>query len=46
MMEFINTTLGTTFYSIVVFVAGAMIGKPMWCWMCKKMPWGCSNCNK
>ena len=29
-MEFIHSTLGTVFYTIVVFVGGALIGVPMW----------------
>ncbi len=45
MMEWINSALGTTFYSIVVFVAGAMIGAPLWCWMKSKCPF-MSKCEK
>lgn len=38
-MEWIDNILGVAFYSVVIFVAGALIGKPMWGWMCKHMPW-------
>ena len=38
-MEFIHSTLGTVFYTIVVFVGGALIGTPMWNWLKTKMPW-------
>lgn len=34
-----SSTLGTVFYSIVVFVAGALIGAPLWSWINKKLPW-------
>ena len=39
MMEMLSSTMGTMFYSVVVFMAGAMIGRPMWNWMYAKMPW-------
>jgi hypothetical protein len=35
----LSSTLGTVFYSIVVFVAGALIGAPLWNWINKKLPW-------
>jgi len=38
MMGWFDSVLGTVFYSMVVFVAGAMIGGPMWTWFKKKMP--------
>ena len=34
-----SSTLGTIFYSVVVFVAGALIGAPLWNWVNKKFPW-------
>lgn len=34
-----SSTLGTVFYSVVVFVAGALIGAPLWKWVDKKFPW-------
>jgi hypothetical protein len=34
-----SSTLGTVFYSIVVFVGGALIGVPLWTWVNKKFPW-------
>ena len=46
MMEWMDSTLGSIFYSIVIFTAGAMIGKPLWCWIRKKMPFmECPNCK-
>lgn len=35
----LSSTLGTVFYSIVVFVVGALIGEPLWNWVNKKLPW-------
>jgi len=40
METFVSSGLGTVFYSIVVFVAGALIGTPLWNWLKTKMPWG------
>ena len=34
-----SSILGTVFYSIVIFVAGALIGSPLWSWLKKKLPW-------
>ncbi len=34
-----SSMLGTVFFSVLVFVAGALIGTPMWNWMKTKMPW-------
>ena len=36
---FFSSTLGTVFYTITVFVAGALIGKPLWSWVNAMMPW-------
>ncbi len=33
------STLGTVFYTVVVFVAGTLIGAPLWTWINKKLPW-------
>jgi hypothetical protein len=39
-MELIlSSTLGTIFYTVVVFVAGALIGTPLWKWVNSKLPW-------
>jgi hypothetical protein len=40
MVEIFDTVVGTLCYTAVVFVAGALIGTPMWGWMKTKMPWG------
>jgi len=44
MMSWMDSTLGTVFYSVTLFGVGALVGKQMWCWLCKKMPW--STCSK
>lgn len=45
-MHWIDSVLGTVFYSMVVFMAGAMMGKPLWCYMCKKCPLFNGECCK
>lgn len=39
MQEILSSTLGTVFYTAVVFVAGALIGAPLWKWLSAKFPW-------
>jgi len=34
-----SSALGTVFYTVAVFVAGALIGKPLWDWISAKLPW-------
>lgn len=43
-MNWIDSVLGTIFYSVVVFMAGAMIGPHFWCWVKRKCPF--FSCNK
>jgi hypothetical protein len=31
--------LGTIWFSVLVFVAGAVIGTPLWNWVSPKLPW-------
>jgi hypothetical protein len=31
--------LGTAWWSVLMFVAGALIGAPLWKWVAAKMPW-------
>lgn len=31
--------LGTTWWSALMFVAGALMGPPLWRWLNAKMPW-------
>jgi hypothetical protein len=31
--------LGTLWWSVLMFVAGAMVGVPLWKWLSTKMPW-------
>lgn len=38
-MDFIRDALGTTFFTVVVFVTGALIGPPLWTWVGKFLPW-------
>ena len=39
MSEIFSSVLGTVFYSIVLFVAGALVGKSAWDWVSPKLPW-------
>jgi len=34
-----SSILGTVFFSIVIFVAGAFIGRPLFGWVTKWLPW-------
>lgn len=34
-----SSVLAHVFYCIVVFVAGALVGQPMYTWVSKKLPW-------
>jgi hypothetical protein len=36
---FFADTLGKVFYTVTVFVAGALIGVPLFKWVNSKMPW-------
>lgn len=36
---FSSTTLDNIFYTIVIFVMGALNGIPLWNWISKKLPW-------
>lgn len=38
-MEFLTTTYGLVTHSVIVFVAGALIGKPLWEWARSYFPW-------
>ena len=38
-MEVLHSALGTVFYTVVVFVGGALIGTPLWNWVKTKLPW-------
>lgn len=38
-MEILSSALGTVFFTIVVFTAGALIGRPLFSWVVKKLPW-------
>ncbi len=37
-MDAIRTALGTGFFTLVVFVAGALLGQPLWKWIWSKLP--------
>ena len=39
MIEFLQSTLGTIFFTVVIFVAGALIGRPLFAWVNEKLPW-------
>jgi len=34
-----SSILGTIFYSVLIFAAGAAIGRPLWTWASKLLPW-------
>ena len=34
-----SSILGTVFYSIVLFIAGTVVGRPLWTWATKSLPW-------
>jgi hypothetical protein len=36
---FLSGALGTTFYSILLFAAGAWVGPPFWSWVKGFLPW-------
>jgi hypothetical protein len=39
-LAFFSDALGTTWWSILMFVAGGLIGAPLWRWISSKAPWG------
>jgi len=39
MTEFLNSTVGTICYSIVLFAGGAWFGRPLFTWLTNKAPW-------
>jgi|15BtaG_2_1085339.scaffolds.fasta_scaffold01451_13 hypothetical protein len=39
MQEFLNSTVGTICYSVVLFGLGALVGKPLFAWLNSKAPW-------
>jgi len=38
-MEILSSALGTVFFTVVVFTAGALIGRPLYTWVVSKLPW-------
>ena len=38
-MEILQSALGTVFYTVVIFVAGALVGAPLWNWLKGNLPW-------
>ena len=35
----ISGGIGTIFFTGIIFIAGALIGVPLWNWIKAKMPW-------
>lgn len=35
----LSSALGTTWWTVLVFIAGALIGAPAWGWVKKFLPW-------
>jgi len=44
-MNWIDSVLGTIFYSVLVFMLGGMMGSPLWCWLKGKCPF-MTKCQK
>ena len=38
-LAFLSGALGTVWWSVLMFVAGALIGTPLWNWIKSKAPW-------
>jgi len=38
-----SSVLGTVFYTAVVFIVGGIIGRPLYTWVNKMMPWSKST---
>ena len=38
-MDWMQGIVGTICYAAVIFVAGALFGRPMWEWIRKALPW-------
>ncbi len=38
-MEFLTTKYGLITHAVIVFFAGALIGKPLWEWVRGHFPW-------
>ena len=38
-MEILSSVLGAVFFTVVVFTAGALIGRPLYTWVVRKLPW-------
>jgi hypothetical protein len=34
-----SSILGTVWFTALVFIAGSLVGAPMWNWMRKHFPW-------
>lgn len=38
-MEFVSTTYGLIAHTVITFIAGALIGRPLWEWARTYLPW-------
>jgi|TARA_R100000458_G_scaffold59948_1_gene73136 hypothetical protein len=38
-MEFLNGVIAHVCYGVLIFTAGALIGKPLYSWLVAKLPW-------
>jgi hypothetical protein len=39
-MEFLSGVVAYVCYGILLFTAGALVGKPLYNWLATKLPWG------
>ncbi len=38
-LGFLSGALGTVWWTVLVFIAGALIGAPLWNWIKTYLPW-------
>lgn len=38
MLDFLSSTVGAICFGLVAFIAGALIGAPLWSWIKTKLP--------
>lgn len=38
-MDFMQDVVGTVCYTALIFILGALVGKPLWNWVRKLLPW-------
>tara|TARA_Y100001963_G_scaffold22202_1_gene29040 strand:- start:2027 stop:2164 length:138 start_codon:yes stop_codon:yes gene_type:complete len=38
-LAFLDGVLGTAWWTVLVFIAGALVGTPLWNWIKTYLPW-------